>query len=303
MSEVFQEDESQEQSQDANSTDQHIPDKVQIDGEEIDVRQAIADHKNKKDWQKSQTQRDQEIAEQKKEVNDLLNKVVDQIAPNNKGAVDAVQTTFDLDSAMENIPDPIEDEKGYKRGIANLLKEYGDNLKTELSQQTESLKAETQSQIASQSQKDRIVQDNLRMVRDYVANHVGDVSEPELNEVVKRVGQKWGSEYGSEDSSGAFRYNNTAVEEAIWGVPSLRTRLMASETNEARKEGLTGRQRGQQGTAPTNRTATSRPSNNAPIGDKINWLRSLEGDAVQRAVSNMKPDERNTMLRALYDGA
>ena len=78
---------------------------------------------------------------------------------------------------------------------------------------------------------------------------------------------------------------------------------MASETNEARKEGLTGRQRGQQGTAPTNRTATSRPSNNAPIGDKINWLRSLEGDAVQRAVSNMKPDERNTMLRALYDGA
>ena len=74
MSEVFQEDASQEQSQDANSTAQQIPDKVQIDGEEIDVRQAIADHKNKKDWQKSQTQRDQEIAEQRKEVNDLLNK-------------------------------------------------------------------------------------------------------------------------------------------------------------------------------------------------------------------------------------
>ena len=50
MSEVFQEDASHEQSQDANSTDQQIPDKVQIDGEEIDVRQAIADHKNKKDW-------------------------------------------------------------------------------------------------------------------------------------------------------------------------------------------------------------------------------------------------------------
>ena len=303
MSEVFQEDESQEQSQDANSTDQQIPDKVQIDGEEIDVRQAIADHKNKKDWQKSQTQRDQEIAEQRKEVNDLLNKVVDQVAPNNKGAADAVQTTFDLDSAMENIPDPIEDEKGYKRGIANLLKEYGDNLKTELSQQTESLKAETQSQIASQSQKDRIVQDNLRMVRDYVANTLGDdVTETDVNDVIKRVGQKWGPEYGTEDSSGAFRYNEHAVEEALWGVPALRTRLIASQTNEARKEGLTGRQKGQQGSPSANRTV-ARPTNNAPIGDKIEWLRSLGEDEMGRAVSRMNSDERNNMLRALYNGS
>jgi hypothetical protein len=302
MSEALQQDVSEEEVQDEHSDDQQLPSKVQIDGEEIDLQQAINDHKNKKEWQKSQTQRDQEIASQRKEVNDLLSKVIDRVAPDNNEAKTAVSNSFDIDGMIEKIPDPIEDEKGYKAGIADLLKNYGESLKNEISQQTESLKSETQNQIASQSQKDRIVQDNLRMVRDYVANNIGDVSETEVNEVIKRVGQKWGPEYGAEDSSGAFRYNDTAVEEAIWGVPSLRTRLMASETNEARKEGLTGRQRGQQGQPPTNRAVPQRPGSNAPIGDKINWLQSLSSDEMQRAVSRMDSNERNSMLQALYGG-
>ena len=141
------------------------------------------------------------------------------------------------------------------------------------------------------------------MVRDYVAKTLGDdVTETDVNDVIKRVGQKWGPEYGTEDASGAFRYNEHAVEEALWGVPALRTRLIASQTNEARKEGLTGRQKGQQGSPSANRTV-ARPTNNAPIGDKIEWLRSLGEDEMGRAVSRMNSDERNNMLRALYNGS
>ena len=301
MSEVFEEENVQE-SDDSTAT-QTIPEKVQVDGEEIDIRQAIADHRNKKEWQRSQTQRDQEIASQRKEVNDLLGKVIDQVAPNNAQAVANTDSSFDLDGMLEKIPDPIEDEKGYKAAMAQVLKDYGSALKNEISSQTNNLKTDTQKQIQSQSQKDRIVQDNLRMVRDYVANTLGDdVTETDVNDVIKRVGQKWGPEYGTEDSSGAFRYNEHAVEEALWGVPALRTRLIASQTNEARKEGLTGRQKGQQGSPSANRTV-ARPTNNAPIGDKIEWLRSLGEDEMGRAVSRMNSDERNNMLRALYNGS
>ena len=301
MSEVFEEENVQE-SDDSTAT-QTIPEKVQVDGEEIDIRQAIADHRNKKEWQRSQTQRDQEIASQRKEVNDLLGKVIDQVAPNNAQAVANTDSSFDLDGMLEKIPDPIEDEKGYKAAMAQVLKDYGSALKNEISSQTNNLKTDTQKQIQSQSQKDRIVQDNLRMVRDYVANTLGDdVTETDVNDVIKRVGQKWGPEYGTEDSSGAFRYNEHAVEEARWGVPALRTRLIASQTNEARKEGLTGRQKGQQGSPSANRTV-ARPTNNAPIGDKIEWLRSLGEDEMGRAVSRMNSDERNNMLRALYNGS
>lgn len=301
MSEVFEEENVQE-SNDSTAT-QTIPEKVQVDGEEIDIRQAIADHRNKKEWQRSQTQRDQEIASQRKEVNDLLGKVIDQVAPNNAQAVANTDSSFDLDGMLEKIPDPIEDEKGYKAAMAQVLKDYGSALKTEIASQTNNLKTDTQKQIQSQSQKDRIVQDNLRMVRDYVAKTLGDdVTETDVNDVIKRVGQKWGPEYGTEDSSGAFRYNEHAVEEALWGVPALRTRLIASQTNEARKEGLTGRQKGQQGSPSANRTV-ARPTNNAPIGDKIEWLRSLGEDEMGRAVSRMNSDERNNMLRALYNGS
>lgn len=301
MSEVFEEENVQE-SNDSTAT-QTIPEKVQVDGEEIDIRQAIADHRNKKEWQRSQTQRDQEIASQRKEVNDLLGKVIDQVAPNNAQAVANTDSSFDLDGMLEKIPDPIEDEKGYKAAMAQVLKDYGSALKTEIASQTNNLKTDTQKQIQSQSQKDRIVQDNLRMVRDYVANTLGDdVTETDVNDVIKRVGQKWGPEYGTEDASGAFRYNEHAVEEALWGVPALRTRLIASQTNEARKEGLTGRQKGQQGSPSANRTV-ARPTNNAPIGDKIEWLRSLGEDEMGRAVSRMNSDERNNMLRALYNGS
>ena len=299
MSEVFEEENVQE-SNDSTAT-QTIPEKVQVDGEEIDIRQAIADHRNKKEWQRSQTQRDQEIASQRKEVNDLLGKVIDQVAPNNAQAVANTDSSFDLDGMLEKIPDPIEDEKGYKAAMAQVLKDYGSALKTEIASQTNNLKTDTQKQIQSQSQKDRIVQDNLRMVRDYVANTLGDdVTETDVNDVIKRVGQKWGPEYGTEDSSGAFRYNEHAVEEALWGVPALRTRLIASQTNEARKEGLTGRQKGQQGSPSANRTV-ARPTNNAPIGDKIEWLRSLGEDEMGRAVSRMNSEERNNKLRALYN--
>ena len=301
MSEVFEEENVQE-SDDSTAT-QTIPEKVQVDGEEIDIRQAIADHRNKKEWQRSQTQRDQEIAAQRKEVNDLLGKVIDQVAPNNAQAVANTDSSFDLDGMLEKIPDPIEDEKGYKAAMAQVLKDYGSALKNEIASQTNNLKTDTQKQIQSQSQKDRIVQDNLRMVRDYVAKTLGDdVTETDVNDVIKRVGQKWGPEYGTEDSSGAFRYNEHAVEEALWGVPALRTRLIASQTNEARKEGLTGRQKGQQGSPSANRTV-ARPTNNAPIGDKIEWLRSLGEDEMGRAVSRMNSDERNNMLRALYNGS
>lgn len=288
-----------------DSEDQQLPETIQIDGEDINLQDAISDHRNRRDWQKAQTQRDQEIASQRKEVNELLGKVIDRVGSQsseaNQQAVATVASDFDLDQRISNLPDPIEDDAGYKSSMANLLKEYGDAIKSEITVQQVALKTETQQEIATQSQKDRIVQDNLRMVRDYVANKFGDsVSETDVDKVIQRVGQKWGPEYGAEDASGAFRYNESAIEESIWQVPSLRTQLVASQTNEARKEGLTGRQLGQQSQSPTNRAA-SRPGQNAPIGDKIEWLRGLSEPEMQRAVSSMGSDERNNMLKSLYD--
>ena len=289
-----------------DSEDQQLPETVQIDGEDINLQDAISDHRNRRDWQKAQTQRDQEIATQRKDVNELLNKVIDKVGSQNleekQQAVSAATSDFNLEERIASLPDPIEDDAGYKSSMAGLLKEYGNAIKSEIAVQTSTLKTETQQEIAVQSQKDRIVQDNLRMVRDYVANKFGDsASETDIEKVIQRVGQKWGPEYGAEDASGAFRYNEGAIEESIWQVPALRTQLVASQTNEARKEGLTGRQLGQQSQSPTNRAA-SRPGTSAPIGDKIDWLRTLSEPEMQRAVSSMPSAERNNMLKSLYNG-
>lgn len=301
MSEAIQQGASQEQPEKDSAGDQQLPEKIQVDGEEINLHDAIADHRNKKEWQQTQTQRDQEIAAQRREVNELLGKVIDQVAPNNPQAVESVTDSFDLESRMEGLPDSVEDEKGFKSGFTQILQEYGDAIKSEVTAQTSNIKSETQQTIVNQSQKDRIVQDNLRMVRDSLAKTFGDgISEAEIGEVITRVGMKHGQNYGQGDASGAFRFNEEAITESMWGVPSLRTKLVAEQTNEARKEGLTGRQAGQQGLSPTNRAA-SRPGQNAPISDKIEWLRGHSDQEMHRAVNNMSSDERNQMLRSLFD--
>ena len=279
--------------------DQQIPTEVEVDGQKVNVQQAIDDHLNKKEWQKAQTQRDQEIAEQRKQITGIIDKVIDKTNQSEPVAVAPQKPSFDLDARMNQLPDPIEDEKGYRNGMAQVMKEYGESLKSDVEASTQKLREESKNQIASQSQADRIVQDNLRMVDDYIAKNLGEVTAQEKADIVERVGQKWGNTYGSEDSSGAFRYNESAGEESLWQVPSVRNRLVSKETNQARNEGLRGRQAGQTGQSSTGRVNS--PASNAPMSEKVEYLRGLSERDAQLAIGSMSTQDKDAMMTALYE--
>ena len=282
-----------------SSEDQHIPTEVEVDGQKVNVQQAIDDHLNKKEWQKAQTQRDREIAEQRKQITGILDKVIDKTNQQEPVATAPPKPSFDLDARMNQLPDPVEDEKGYRAGMTQVMKEYGESLKSDVEASTQKLREESKNQIASQSQADRIVQDNLRMVDDYIAKNLGEVTPQEKADIVERVGQKWGASYGTEDSSGAFRYNESAVEESLWQVPSVRNRMVSKETNQARNEGLRGRQAGQTGQSSTGRVNS--PASNAPMSEKVEYLRGLSERDAQLAVGSMSMQDKEAMMNALYN--
>ena len=282
-----------------SSEDQHIPTEVEVDGQKVNVQQAIDDHLNKKEWQKAQTQRDQEIAEQRKQITGILDKVIDKTNQLEPVATAPPKPSCYLHARRNQLPDPVEDEKGYRAGMTQVMKEYGESLKSDVEASTQKLREESKNQIASQSQADRIVQDNLRMVDDYIAKNLGEVTPQEKADIVERVGQKWGASYGTEDSSGAFRYNESAVEESLWQVPSVRNRMVSKETNQARNEGLRGRQAGQTGLSSTGRVNS--PASNAPMSEKVEYLRGLSERDAQLAVGSMSMQDKEAMMNALYN--
>ena len=130
--------------------DQQIPTEVEVDGQKVNVQQAIDDHLNKKEWQKAQTQRDQEIAEQRKQITGIIDKVIDKTNQSEPVAVAPQKPSFDLDARMNQLPDPVEDEKGYRNGMTQVMKEYGESLKSDVEASTQKLREESKNQIASQ---------------------------------------------------------------------------------------------------------------------------------------------------------
>lgn len=270
-----------------------IPDKVVIDGEEIDVKEAIKDHKDKRAWQKAQTQRDQQLAERSRELDNIAAKIVDRIstpaATPSQQQEQRQAVVDDLEARMATLPDPVEDREGYNKGLARIIRESEQRAAEQARQQAlEEAKTSNQqtansseARMQAELQSDRIVRENEAMVEAEVAESYPTLTAREKADLIDEISQLRGPKYTQPvklpDGRVALRYNPQAVHAAARALElKPATKNSRSTTSDRRSE-----------PAPL-----SEPGPNASAAEKAAFLRALpEAEMVRRLNSMSEADK------------
>jgi len=98
------------------------------EGNQVSVGEMIDRGRNKTSWQKSLKQNEMAVAEERKSLNSLVNRVVDTAvtaAPTDSEEIETV-SDFDLQAEMSNLPDSVEDPEGHKAGLADVMRKQGE---------------------------------------------------------------------------------------------------------------------------------------------------------------------------------
>lgn len=120
------------------------------------------------------------------------------------------------------------------------------------------------------------------------------------SEIMASLESHLGAPYGQYDEpSRRWLWNNKAVEDAAWSVPSVRQKIIAGQLAQARREGLEARLKGEQASNSTPRRGRSLEG---PAGssyeERVNYLlglgRKMTSEAVQSVLS---PEEQQRFLR------
>lgn len=265
-----------------------LPQKVVVDGKEIDVQAAIHDHINKNQWQAAQTQRDQQLAEERRALNEFSSKLLDKInvgatSQQTEAAAQVISST--IDDLVEEMPDPVEDKEAFKKWQKTALAQVQATAKQQAAQEAEQVATRTSSAASAVSQSDsistQVVNDNLRMVDNQVRELFPDLSSAQKQQLINEIdGLKASAKYAQPvrlpDGRVAHRFNESAVEAAakLMGItPKAATTVKATST----------------ASAPTTITE---PKPNAPLADKIAWMRSLGPRELDRAFTGMSAKDK-----------
>jgi len=263
-------------SETTTSQNDQQPTEIEVDGEKVSLQDAVTALKNKAEWQKQYTLRDQELAGERKRVNNLLEK-----------AIDASQKP---EAPPAPAPDPVEDREAFEA--------YQNKRQAETIAQAEAKAREIASQaerrVLQNQHAERQVQENKAMANRYIEQNFSDISPQEKDSVVRELGHLGGPQYGSLDKqTNVFIYNEKAVEKAARMVDSIHGRQIAQAQAEARQEGLTGRAQGQ---SAANAAPPARPPADATISDKVSYLNSLPPSQQSAAVQGMDADEIGQLI-------
>lgn len=257
-----------------------LPSTVVVDGEEIDVQEAIKDHRNKRQWQASQTQRDQQLAAERAALTDLATRMVERSSAAPAAPVPPA-VSESIDALMEEMPDPVEDKAAYAAWHKRSLQAIQQANRAEVeaaTRATSSASATSQAETMSM----QVVNDNLRMVDNEVREKFPDLSASQKQQLINKVdGLKASAEYAAPvrlpDGRVAHRFNESAVEAA------------------AKLLGLSGKS-----ATPASRTVATpqtpatitEPKPNAPLSDKVAFLRSLGPRQLDQAFTSMSPKDK-----------
>lgn len=267
----------------ASETTQSQPDQqpteIEVDGEKINVSEAVTALKNKEQWQKSFTHRDQELASQRKQLDGMLNKVVDATAPKPEPKAEPVE-----------LPDPVEDKGAFEAALNK--REAATVAKAE--ERAREVAGQSERRVQQQRAGEKIVQENVQMADRYLDQNHSDISPQERDAVKRELAHIGGPQYGTLDKgTNTFRYNQDAVEKAVRMVDSIHQRQIASAQSQGRNEGLTGRTQGQ---AAASLPLPNVPTSESPIGERVDFLNNLTQKGVQEVARTLDAEEISNLI-------
>tara|TARA_Y100000310_G_C20582250_1_gene763609 strand:- start:39 stop:899 length:861 start_codon:yes stop_codon:yes gene_type:complete len=266
-------------SETTQSQNDQQPTEVEVDGEKINVKEAVTAFKNKEQWQRSFTHRDQELASQRKQLDGMLKKVVGATAPKPAPKAEPVE-----------LPDPVEDKGAFEEALKK--REAATVAKAEEKAREVAGQAERRSQ--QQRAGERIVQENIQMADRYLDQHHSDISPQERDAVKRELGHIGGPQYGQTDkATNTYRYNEKAVDKAVRMVDSIHQRQIASAQSQGRNEGLTGRTQGQ---AAASMPLPNVPTSESPIGERVEFLNNLSQEGVSEVARTLDVDEITDLI-------
>ena len=271
-----------------------IPNKVVVDGREIDVQAAIKDHINKNQWQAAQTQRDQQLASERQALTEFASKLVDKIGTPS-AEKPAVQEVVDasIDELTADMPDPVEDKEAFAKWQARALRQVAATAKREAAQEAQTVAQRTSSaqNVVSDSNNlsNQVVNDNLRMVDEVVRRKYPEMTSQQKQDLIDEVGgltaQRYAQPVHLPDGRIARRFNESAVDAAA----KLLDFKPASTQVQPRDNAPD---------APPP-APIAEPKPNAPLAQKIAYLRSLDARSVDLAFTRMSVKEKAEFGAAL----
>jgi hypothetical protein len=272
-----------ENPKEASETTQSQPDQrpteIEVDGEKINVSEAVTALKNKEQWQKSFTHRDQELASQRKQLDGMLNKVVDATTAKPKPEAEPVE-----------LPDPVEDKGAFEEALNK--REAATVAKAE--ERAREVAGQAERRVMQQRAGEKVVQQNVQMADRYLDQNHSDISPQERDAVKRELAHIGGPQYGQLDkATNTFRYNDDAVKKAVRMVDSIHQRQIASAQSQGRNEGLTGRTQGQ---AAANMPLPNVPTAESPVGERVEFLNNLTQQGVQEVARTLDVDEINQLI-------
>ena len=266
-------------SETTESTDQQ-PTEIEVDGERVNLQEAVTALKNKSAWQKEYTQREQSLADQRKQLDGMLNKVID-----------ASQKPAAEPEPEPDLPDPVEDKEAFERS----LQQREERAIKKAEQAAQEVAGQAERRMSAARARENIVSENVSMVDRYLDTNFPDISPQERDAVKREVASLGGNQYGTLDkNSNAFRYNEAAVEKATRMVDSIHNRQIAAAQAQARQEGLTGRAQGQ---SAANAAPPDRPPADASLADKMAYMQTLPPAQYAAAAQGMDADEISALIQ------
>lgn len=263
-------------SETTTSQNDQQPTEIEVDGEKVSLQDAVTALKNKAEWQKQYTLRDQELAGERKRVNHLLEK-----------AIDASQQP---EAPPAPAPDPVEDREAFE---AHQNKRQAETI-AQAEAKAREIASQAERRVMQNQHAERQINENVALAERYCDTNLPDLSPQERKAVVRQLGFIGGPEHGALDKqTNVFIYNEKAVEKAARMVDSIHGRTIAQAQASARQEGLTGRTQGQ---AAANTALPARPPADATISDKVGYLNSLPQSQQMAAVQGMDADEIGQLI-------
>lgn len=276
----------------ADEEEQQEVEEVEIDGEKVKLDDLVDAYKNKKDWQKASTRRDQELAEARRSLEAVTNKIIDKIG--DKDGKETAEPEIEWLEKIESLPDPVTDKESFQRELKGVFKDVSRWAKEEAARQagdqTRRVQEEFAQKLEAKAIESRIIDSNYRVLNERLAEIAPGLSKADRAKVEQEMagyrGERHGAYVSLADGTRVFQYSPDAVDAAI--------RTLNIKPPAPKKEAAS---KGERQEAP------AKPPVNAPLNDKISYLRSLpEGDLMDE-VARMGDKEKTEImaqLRSLY---
>lgn len=262
-----------EEVQDQDRSEDRQPDTVEVDGEQVPLSELIHTHRERSSWRsslKEQSKLLSEVAKGATAAAEAARSAPRRAAPEPERP-DIPAAVIDLVAEISALPDPAEFPAENKAGMAKLMQKNNaallaqarELIREEQAGQSQRLRQETHETVQGQSEADRVVQQNVRLLDDVLADQLPGITTSQRDAVAKKLKGLTGEEYGEvitlPDRNRVIRYNREAVLAAFKLSELKPAPRRASSTRETATE--------------DSRELGDPPAQTAPAKSHIDWLR------------------------------